>query len=1201
MALLPIRARLSALDDDDDDAATVSSSRSSSAATSPSRSPSPLVPRAAVLGAPRVAAQLSSTEDDNGGGGGEEVFDDSTDYGDDEVGEVLDELSNGFFRIARVPPPSEDSSPISGSEPVVSVSSPTESGYFGAAEGSLKEEGFVGARNFAGVFDAGSRVEFEDANGVTVGAKNTGVESSLVGSFQSSGSVAGVFDDAEVTAIGDLVSVSDGSPLNVDKQGDQDSGAEVVNDEPVDAEVVNGIEPEPLVGESVGAEVVNGVVPEPLVGESGGTDGSGMHVEDELEMKGGKSNNGIAELPPVVTDLELRNDDSGAKDGADNHEDATYLVDSSPGYVATGDGASELLEVPANVDDLHFVADDGHNDDAEETDGGYEASDDYVSMPTFGNNNAVEIPVNESEHNVPASKGRRFGLDDSDDEFPDDGVEEEEGEVNGKEIEFFDYAALAELLRAANRPPGQGMAKVFPIETSVPLQVPPTTVSIPRKDVASSPVLEVAPNPENEMTDEERRLYRKVDMARIKYLRLIHRLGYDTEHHIAIQVLYRLNLVEGFRRIRVANHSSELESAWKKALQLEAEGTEDLEFSCNILVLGKTGVGKSATINSIFGEDKSKTSAFLPATTAVKEISGVVGGVKFRVVDTPGLGTTHMDEKSNRKVLNSVKKYIKRCPPDVVLYVDRIDTQRQDANNLSLLQCITSVLGSSIWSKTIITLTHSAAAPPEGPSGIPLNYEMFVTQRTHAIQQSIRQATNDPRFENTSALVENHHLCRRNTEGEKVLPNGLIWRRLLLLLCYSVKTVETNSLSARVASPANLFSLRFRMPPLPHFLSSLLQSREHPRCAADQAVGDVDPDELISEDEEDDYDQLPPFKPLSKSQVAKLSKEQQKLYFDEYDYRTKLLEKKQLKEQLQRLKEMKREGNNHDLLGDNDNPDDAYETERSVMPDWALPSSFDSDDPVYRYRCLDPKPNLLVHAVTNPDGWDHDCGFDGVSLQYRLDAANAFPASLWVQVNKDKRESTIHLVSSISAKHRENVSTLAGFDIQTIMDQLAYTLRGESKFKNSKKNTTTGGLSMTLLGDTMVTGAKFEDKLSVGDRLTLLANTGAVSIRGDTAYGVNMEATLREKDYLMGQDLAILGASLVRWHKEWSMAAKLDSQFSMGRASNMAVHVDLTNKLTGRVSIKANTSEQLKIALLGVCSMTMYLWNRMHPFVDRNY
>ncbi|KAG8098881.1 hypothetical protein GUJ93_ZPchr0013g36976 [Zizania palustris] len=1169
MELLPIRARLSSLDDDDDDDDAVS--WRSSAGTSASRSPSPppalSVPRArtAVPAAPRVAAQLSSTEEDDG-----EVIDDSTDYGEDEE-EVLDEVSNGFFRIARVPSPSEESSPISGDQPVGSASSPSESGYFGSLE-----EGFAGARSVADVFDAGSKRGFEDATGVIVGAKNTGVESSLDGSFRSSESVNGVLGDTEATTLGDFVSASDDSPLNVDKRGDQ----------------------------NVGDEVVNGVMPEPLVGDSGGTDGSGMHIVDELESRAGMSESEIAELLPTVsvpekqdTGLELHNDDSDAKDGTTNHEDATFIVDSIPEYFAQGDNTSEPFEIPANTDHLHFVSDDGHNDVNEETDGEYKTSDDYASMLTFGTDNAADILEKESEDNVPASKGGHFSLDDPDDEFHDDS---EEGEVNGKEMDLFDYAALAELLRAANRSPGQGMAKVFPIDTPVPLQVSPTTVSIPRTNVASSSVLEVVPNPDNEMTDGERKLYRKVDMARVKYLRLLHRLGYDTEHQIAIQVLYRLSLVEGFKRMRVSNNSSELESDWKKALQLEAEGTEDLEFTCNVLVLGKTGVGKSGTINSIFGEDKSKTSAFLPTTSSVKEIAGVVGGVKFRVVDTPGLGTSPKDEKSNRKVLNSVKKYIKRCPPDVVLYVDRIDTHRQDANSLSLLRCITSVLGLSIWSKTIITLTHAAAALPEGPSGSPINYEMVATQRAHAIQQSIRQATNDPRIENTVAHVENHHLCQRNMEGEKVLPNGLIWRRLLLLLCYSLKMVaEIDSLSTHRPTPANFFSLRFQMPPLPYFLSSLLQSREHPRCATDQDVesvdSDVDPDELMNEEE---YDQLPPFKPLSKSQVAKLSKEQQKLYFDEYDYRTKLLQKKQLKEQLRRLKEMKREGNNHDVLGDNENPDDAYETDRSVMPDWALPSSFDSDDPLYRYRCLEPMPNLLVRAVTNPDGWDHDCGFDGVSLQHSLDVANVFPASLWVQVNKDKRESTIHLESLISAKHKENVSTLAGFDIQTIMDQLAYTLRGETKFKNSKKNTTTGSLSMTFLGDTMVTGAKFEDKLSVGDRLILLANTGAVSIRGDTAYGVNMEATLREKDNLMGQSLAVLGASLVRWHKEWNMAAKLDSQFSVGRASNLAFHIDLNNRLAGRVSIKANTSEQLKIALLGVCSMAMYLWNRMHPFAD---
>jgi Toc86/159 family protein import component len=437
--------------------------------------------------------------------------------------------------------------------------------------------------------------------------------------------------------------------------------------------------------------------------------------------------------------------------------------------------------------------------------------------------------------------------------------------------------------------------------------------------------------------------------------------------------------------------------------------------------------------------------------------------------------------------------------------------------------------------------------------------------------------------------VENHHLCERNAEGEKVLPDGLIWRRLLLLLCYSLKTVaEIDSLSTRRATSASLFGVRLQTPPLPYFLSSLLQSREHPRHASEQKLESVDSnadiDEMVDEDQEDeeyDYDQLPPFKPLSKSQVAKLSKEQQKLYFDEYDYRTKLLQKKQLKEQRRRLKEMKKsEGNNHDVPENNDHPDDEYDNDRSPMPDWALPSSFDSDDPVYRYRCLEPTANLLVRAVTNPEGWDHDCGFDGVSLQYSHDIANSFPGLLWVQVNKDKREFSINLESSISAKHSEYASTLAGFDIQAMMDQHAYTLRGETKFKNAKKNATTGGLSMTSVGNTMVTGAKFEDKFSVGNWLTLIANAGAVSMKGDTAYGLNMEANLLEKDYPMGQGIATLGASLVRWHKEWTMAANMDSQFSVGRTSNMAVHVDMNNKLTGRVSIKANNSEHPKIALL---------------------
>ncbi|CAN6322054.1 unnamed protein product [Urochloa humidicola] len=1168
MALL-VRARLSSLDDDD---AATASPLSSSAASSPPLSPPPASPPllgAAVLGAPRVAAQLSYSDED-----ASESFEEASSSGDD--GELVEEVSNGFFfTVARVPPPPppppEDPSPVPGGELAGPSAAPESGGdNFGAAEGSL-EDSFMSALE---ALDASAR---SGLDGAIADAKGTGAEGSPDGSFQSSGSVIGALDGEEAAESGDLVDVTDVPVLMDDKQGEQD----------------------------VVADAVNGVAPQLIVPVAGVND---LRVVDALEGKG-VSDREAAELYSVPSatqgedaGVQLRNDDSDAQGSTAEHEAVMDNEDASPEYIATRDGTSDAVEVRDNFDEPESFAYGGHDKLDDEANGDHEASDDLASMPISASDDAVDHLVKELEDNTPASKGTRFGVDNSDDAEVNSDHEYEE-EVNGKEIDLFDYAALVELLRATNITSGQG--KAFPFESSEPKHLPPTVASVPRTDVASTPVLEVTADPEKEMTDEEKKIYRKVDMARIKYMRLIHRLGYDTNHLVPVQVLYRLSLVEGFRRIRMANHSSELENAWRRALQLEAEGIEDLEFSCNVLVLGKTGVGKSATINSIFGEDKSRTNAFLPATSSVKEITGVVDGVKFRVIDTPGLGASAKDEKSNRKVLNCVKKYIKRCPPDIILYVDRIDTQRQEANSISLLRCITSVLGLSIWSRTIITLTHSGAAPPEGPSGSAVSYDMIVNHRTHAIQQSIRQITNDPRIENPVALVENHHLCWRNAEGEKVLPDGLTWRRLLLLLCYSKKMVaEIDSLSTRRASSASFLGRFFHAPPLPYFLPSLLRSREHPKSSSDHNVGSVDSDfdlhELLNEvqeDEDDDYDQLPPFKPLSKSQVAKLSKEQQKLYFDEYDYRIKLLQKKQLKEQLRRFKEMK-EGNDNDAPCDDDHPNDEYDTDRSPMPDWALPSSFDSDDPVHRYRCLEPTPNLLVRAVNSPVVWDHDCGFDGVSVQHSLDVANKHPASVWVQVNKDKREFTIHLDSSMSVKHGDHASSLAGFDIQTIMDQLAYTIRGETKFKNFKKNTTTGGLSMTFLGNTMVTGAKLEDKLLVGDRLTLVANTGAVSMSGDAAYGVNMEATLREKSYPVGQGLATLSASLVRWRKEWTMAAQFDSQFSVGRTSNMAVHVDVNNKLTGRVSIKANTSEQLKIALLGVCSAAMYLWNKMHPGVN---
>jgi hypothetical protein len=622
--------------------------------------------------------------------------------------------------------------------------------------------------------------------------------------------------------------------------------------------------------------------------------------------------------------------------------------------------------------------------------------------------------------------------------------------------------------------------------------------------------------PAEEMSEEEKKLHDKVELIRIKFLRLVYRLGGTPGETVAAQVLYRLSLADHGRKTTQAC----LDHAWKKALILEAEGNEDLNFSCNILVLGKTGVGKSATINSIFGEEKLKTDAFSSTTTSMQEIIGYVHGVKIRIIDTPGLRPSVMDQGSNRKILAAVKKYTKKCPPDIVLYVDRMDCLSRDHSDLPLLKTITAVLGPSIWYDSIVALTHAASAPPEGLNGAPMTYDVIMVQSSHIIHQSIRQATGDMHLMNPVAFVENHPSCMRNSEGRKVLPNGQSWRHKMLLLCCSSKILsEANSLfKLHDPNDENIFGFHFCSLGLHSLLSSLLQSRAHPELSVEQGGNEGNSD-MESDDcsDEEEYYQPPP--------------------------------------------------------------------------------SFDCDNPTYRYRIPDQTSTVLARPVLDAYGWDHDCGYDGISVEGALAILNRFPANVEVYVTKNKKEFRIHLDSSIAAKHGENASTLAGFDIHTAGKQLVYILRGETQIKNIKKNMTTGGFLVTFLGDDIAAaGVKVEDQLSLGESLSLVAATGAVrGAQGDTAYGANLEARLKERDCTVGQPLLTLGLCLMKWRQDLAMGANLQSEFSIRRGSKMALHLGLNSKLRGQITVKTSTSEQVQIALLGLLPFAASIYRSFRP------
>ena len=131
-------------------------------------------------------------------------------------------------------------------------------------------------------------------------------------------------------------------------------------------------------------------------------------------------------------------------------------------------------------------------------------------------------------------------------------------------------------------------------------------------------------------------------------------------------------------------------------------GSEPAEpASVKILVLGRTGSGKSTLINNILGRKIASVGHRpFPETSTVSVYKEEIHGVSVTVCDTPGLGDASGNEEDYmRKIKTSCDN------PDLVLYCLSMDNTRWQTDDEEALKTVTKHLGNKIWEHSVLVLT----------------------------------------------------------------------------------------------------------------------------------------------------------------------------------------------------------------------------------------------------------------------------------------------------------------------------------------------------------------------------------------------------------------------------------------------------------------------------------------------------------------
>lgn len=188
---------------------------------------------------------------------------------------------------------------------------------------------------------------------------------------------------------------------------------------------------------------------------------------------------------------------------------------------------------------------------------------------------------------------------------------------------------------------------------------------------------------------------------------------------------------------------------------------EVLEISRNekfvYLLVGRTGVGKSSTINALMGKQVAATSRRKPTTMDVTFYDNEINGVSFTVIDTPGLCDDVIEEGNDYKYVELISSKVNKI--DLIWFVTPIYETRIRRDELDGIKIITEAFGSDVWKHSIIVFTFADKADED--------YLEQLQERTEDIQSAIAKYTGiEIASKIPSVAVDNKN---------ETTPDGKVW------------------------------------------------------------------------------------------------------------------------------------------------------------------------------------------------------------------------------------------------------------------------------------------------------------------------------------------------------------------------------------------------------------------------------------------